>query len=448
MSDRIQHIPLGKIDGFAGDLVLATTSSTSRQVPKEQGTPVLDTDRKLGDIAYWGTNNTFPQDVITDINRASIISSVIERKVDMLVGSGLSYGTVELDQRTGLQMMRPVRNQQIDDWLEDSNISLYLHEAARDWYTYYNIFPELIMGRAKDRIVRIECKDASQVRLGTMDDQGNINDAYLADWRYPVTASGISAKLHALDPYFRVPEQILQLKKPRYILPIRVLDRGQFYYGLAPWNGLRVSGWVDLALRIAELKKAMLSNLMHLRYHIEFADAYWPTKYTDWDKKSDADKIKLMKSEVTAFDKWAKGAQGQGGVYWSTMLTSPHSKDMHSLVKINEMKMSLPEGAYLQDAQEADFIICRDLGLKPSLHGISPSKSGSSAGSGSEDRIARTNHILDNKLHADKILAPLQVVSRVNGWPKDIRFFFTSYYAATLDRTMQVTADPTSSSPN
>ena len=437
----IKHIDLPSVSGFVGRHVMATTPksvASAEKSPYTGGTAVLDKDRKLTGIAYWGDGNRFPQDVITDISTTSLIPSVIDRKVDMLVGSDISYGTVEFDAGTGRRFMRPKRIDYIDDWLEASNISLFIHEAARDWYTYYNIFPELTMGRGRDRIVGIECKDASQVRLSTMNDKGDINEAIIGDWKYGYSMYQDFPRIHALNPYFRVAEQVLQLKKPSYILPTRILDRGQFYYGIAPWNGLRASGWLQVAKRVPELKMHLLSNLMHLRYHIEFAASYWTNKYKDFDAKSEAEKISIISSEVSAFDSWAKGDKGQGGVYWSTMVESIGNSDLQSLVKINEMKMSLPEGAYLQDAQEADFIICRDLGLKPSLHGISPSKSGSSPGSGSEDRIARTNHILDQSLHADKVLSALNVVRQVNGWPRNIRFFFNSYYAATLDRTMQV----------
>lgn len=436
MKSEIVKVDLPGLSGFAGASILATTPTTASQF--SGGTPVLDRLRNTSEIAWWGGANQFPQDVIRDISTTSLMGAVIDRKVDMLVSGGLGYGTVEFDPATGQERIKPLRIPEIDDWMEDTNIPLYLHEAARDWYTFYNIFPELTMGRAKDRIVGIECKDASQMRLGTMDDKGMISSAYLGDWANSAGFTNYDAKLYALDPYFRVPEQVLQKAKAKYILPVRVLDRGQFYYGIAPWNGLRASGWLDVARRVPVLKMHLLQNLMHLRYHFEISELYWPKKYKDWDSKSEAEQLSLMTAEVANFDKWARGEKGQGGTYWSSMFQAAHDKSLESYVKINEMKMSLPEGAYLQDAQEADFIICRDLGLKPSLHGISPSKSGASAGSGSEDRVSRTNHILDNKLHADKILAPLNVVRKVNGWRKDIRFYFNNYYAATLDRTMQV----------
>lgn len=435
-----EHIQLPDVSFFIdGETAMVTKKETYGGPTK-----VVEELRQSGQIAFWGERrNDFPQRVIDDLRTTSLIPAVIERKVDMLVGGGIQYGTVKYDERTGLETMHPMRVAEIDDWLEDTNAQLYTEEAARDWYTYYNIFPEITMGRAYDRILGLGCQDAAQVRLGVMDDKGRITKAYLNDWRNS-HGLGDAIPRHALDPRYRVHQQVLNQRKAHYILPIRILDRDQFYYGLAPWNGLRVNGWLQVAKRVPELKLQLIKNLWHIPLLFEVDEAYWPRKFKDWNKKSEVEQIDLMRTEHNALSNWAKGSQGQGGTFMSTMLSNVVGKDQVHLVKLTAIPFKTPEGAYIEDSQEAEFIICRDLGLKPSLHGISPSKSGSSPGSGSEDRMARTHHVLDQKRHADRILSPLRLTSRVNGWDekygKDQRltWWFKNYYAATLDRTMQV----------
>lgn len=427
----ITRVDLPKVTMFAGSHVMATTRRPS-------STPVLDPKRSIGPIAFWGDDNLFPQQVIHDIERTNIMAPVINRKVDLLTSGGLGYGKVEFHAQTGTNRIRPMNLPDINRWLEDSNIDLYYREAAREYYTYYNIFPELVMGRAKDRVVELVCHDSSFVRLATMNDSGSSPLAYMADWAAGAGSTDADRVVPALEQYSVAADEALRLAKPRYILPTRELGGGKHYYALAPWNALRVSGWVDVASRVPELKMHLFKNLMHLRYHFDIAPEYWPSKFLNWDKMENDEKVTTMTEEIRAFDTWAKGEQGQGGALWASMHRPNSDKPAEALIKINEMNMKLPEGAYLQDAQESEYIICRDLGLKPSLHGISPSKSGSSPGSGSEDRVARTNHILDNKGAADLILKPLQVVARINGWPQGIKFFFNNYYAATLSRTMQV----------
>lgn len=437
----MQHVDLPTASLLIGSSVMATAD-----LEYTGPTAVVEAHRLPADVAFWGTNNRHPQDVIEDVKRVNVVSAVIERKVNMLYSGRLTYGTIDYDERLGMEVMRPIRQAEIDDFLGESNADLYCREGLNDWYTFYNVFPELKMGRNKDRVVGLGCQDASHVRLGTMSDKGEISKAFIGDWS-GIGRGGDAFELAALDPYFRVAQQMLEKRKLRYILPLRILTRGQFYYGLAPWNSLRASGWLDVAKRVPAMKKQLLEQIQHIRYHIEFSEQYFPVKYKTWDKMTPEERAAIFKTEVSEFDKWAKD-KGQGGTYMSIMLESQFTKEQRSLVKIHPMKLELPEGAYLQDAQEADFIICRDMGLKPSLLGISPSKSGSSPGSGSEDRVSRTNHILDCKGDQDMVLKPFEHISRVNGWDKKygkgqrLKFWFQNYYAATLDRTMQVDPKP------
>lgn len=431
---EVVHIPMPTAGLFVkkGGQALVTTRTESYTGP----TPVPHKLVESGLVAQWGPGNNHPQRVIADKRSTSLMAAVIERKVSLLISGGLRYGKVVINEYTGEERMIPMRVPEIHRWLQDTNIKLYLREAANDWYTYYNVFAEYRFNRGYDRVLGLGCQDASHVRLGVMNDKAEITKAYLADWGNSAT-EGEAIELPALDPYFRVADQLRNLKQPRAILPIRHLNDGQFYYGIAPWDGLRANGWLDVSKRVPMLKKLLLEGLMHIRYHIEIDERYWQIKYPDWANKKAEDRIALMKKEVEDLEEWLTGT-GQGGAYLSTMKAAVSGNDQTSLVKIHDKKLTIPEGAYIEDSQEADFIMCRDMGLKPSMIGISPSKSGSSPGSGSEDRVSRTNHVLDSKPDQDMILEPLNHVRDVNGWDPEIEFWFSNYYAATLDRTMQV----------
>lgn len=433
MNEQVQVVELPTATLMIKGAVAVTTRKEAFTGPR----PVLDQGNMVGKVASWGVNNDFPQRVIDDKRRYSLMGAVIERKRNMLISGGLRYGKVKVDPNTGMELLVPAYDREVQQWLKTSNITLFLREAVRDWYTFYNVFPEFQLNRAYNKVVGIGCHDAAHVRLGLMDSKANITTAYVCDWRNDRIGAN-AFDMRALDPYTNIAQQVLELRAARAILPIRELGDDQFYYGLAPWDGLRSNGWLDVATRVPELKKLLLNNLMHIRYHIEIDEQYWPTKFKDWDKLSPEQKVTVFKAEVEAINEWAKG-EGQGGTFMSTMIAGPNDKEQRSLIRITEKKLTIDEGAYIEDSQEADFIFCRDMGLKPSLHGISPSKSGSSPGSGSEDRVSRTNHILDCKSDQDLLLEnTLGVVRDVNGWDPEYVFWFGNYYAATLDRTMQV----------
>ena len=79
--------------------------------------------------------------------------------------------------------------------------------------------------------------------------------------------------------------------------------------------------------------------------------------------------------------------------------------------------------------------------------GISPSKSGTSSGSGSADRVKRTNYLLGIRPHGARMLSVMDAVSELNGWNDKfnggmpLTWMFRSLHTATLDRTQQVAAE-------
>lgn len=407
--------------------------------------PVLDKLREGQVIAFWGSNNDKPQKIIEDIKAYPLMGGVIQAKIDLLYGGGIRYGRVIVDQLTGMERMIPMRDPVIDKWLRETNVNLYLRKAANDWYTYGNVFVELRMGKYQRYVHGIAVLDASQMRVSLQDTKTRrVDKAYLADWANNATDADATV-LPMLDAQFRTAEQVLTGSDTNYAYHITDLVNGQFYYGSPSWDGLRTNGWLAVAKRIPELKRHLLQNLMHIRYHIEFDERYFSHKYKDtWDKKSEVERMQLEQEETRLIREWLAG-KGQGGAWGTKMLAETLNNgkgDQMSLVRIHELKLTTAEGAYIEDSQETDFIFCRDMGLDPSLYGISPSKSGSSPGSGSDKRVARTNHVLNCKSHQDRLMEPLYLARDVNGWNEEIQFWMAGYYAASVDRTMSVDRMP------
>jgi hypothetical protein len=444
MSRTGHHIELPTASLFSSKqgAVIATTPKEAYDGPK----PVVEKLRAAGKVALWGAANDKPQRIVRDLKRTPVASNVLERKTNMLISGGLRYGTIDVDDSTGLEILRPKRIPEVEAFIRNSNVNLFLREATRDWYTFYNIYPEFRMGRGYDRITGIGVQDACHVRLSVQDEMGEINSAHIGDWANGDETDAF--ELPALDPYRNVANQLLRNKEARSILPVRVLGWDKFYYGEGPWHGLMLNGSFDIAARINELKLLLLNKVTAIKYFIEIDERYWPHVIAGYKDLKTEDKIAAMQEHVDSIEEWL-GKDGLGGAYMATMLSIGTEKGQTSLVKITPMKLDLPEGAYNEDSQEIHFIICRDMGLKPSLIGISPSKSGSSPGSGSEDRVARTNHILDSKPDQDMILSPLEVVRDVNGWDPELRFWFANYHVATLDRAMgAIDQNPATQSPN
>ena len=433
MSTQIEHIDLPNHIAITTPVAILTTRKESFEGP----TPVQEVMKDGGKVAFWGPSNDDPQRVNDDIFNYPLMSGVLDKKVELLTSGGVRYGYVKVDPHTGAENYIAVHDPVVEKFFSTSRIEeQYIPEAATDWYTYSNVFAELTRTKG-GKIWGIGAQDAGDIRLGAMNSKANITKAYMADWGGGAVETNADV-LRALDPYYNVAEQFVGMSDARAILPLRYLNRGRRYYGQTPWDGLRANGTVDIAKRIPKLKLLLLQNLMNLRYHIEVDERHWVTLYGEGFKKlSPEDKMAKMDAYAMLLDKWLR-KEGIGGAMTTSLLGGPEGRSQESMVRINEKRFTVPEGAYIEDWQETDFITCRDMGLKPSLYGISPSKSGSSPGSGSEDRVARTNHVLGCRRDQNKILEPLYVVRDVNGWDPKYKFWFASYHADTLDRTNQV----------
>ncbi|HRH68790.1 MAG TPA: hypothetical protein PLB89_04715 [Flavobacteriales bacterium] len=437
MSEQVNHIETANYTLITTPTAILTTRNEAYTGP----TPVQEKMPDGGLCAFWGLSNDQPQRVNDDIFNYPLMSGVLDKKVDLLLSGGCRYGYIEVDPNTGAEKYIAKYDAQVESWMKGCRFEeQYLPEAATDWYTYANLFVELKKNKGGNKLWGVGCQDAGDVRLGVMDKRAETTKCYIADWKGGA-AENDAFSLRTLDNYAGIAQQFIDMSDSRAILPLRYLVHGQRYYGKTPWAGLMANGTVDIAKRIPQLKNLLLQQLMNIRYHIEVDERFWAVLYGEavWKKFTRDEKQVQMDDYALRLDKWLR-KEGVGGAITTSMLPNVENKEQHSMVKINEKRFTLPEGAYIEDWQETDFITCRDMGLDPAIYGISPSKSGSSPGSGSQGRVLRTNHILNCRRDQAKILEPLELARDVNGWDPKYRFWFASYHAATLDRTNQVDA--------
>lgn len=418
------------------------------EAPKVKGyygstrTEKTDTLQADGDVAYWGPNNDFPQQVTREIKSSDLLMPLIRKQAKTMIGQGLVYGTTSINEETGEEKLRPMRVLEIDRWLKRTNSTKYLYESLIDWVSHGNVFAELQMAY-DGTVAGIYAQDANRCRLSRKDKSGMIRNCYLAgDWGLGGGDSKKRIKLTALDPDYDVAGQIASGTFSRAIIPIRLIVDDNDYYGQAPWHGLITSGWLEVAKAIPKLKKYLMENMMLIKYHIEIGQEYWELRYPGWGKMEQPKRAEIKKKVVTEFSKWAAGAEKAGRTMMTEMLLDEIKKDSYrSLWKITPLKLDIPTGAYIEDSQEADFHIVRAF-MDPSLFGIAPGKDRNSAGSGSDKRIAHTHHLIDNFIDTQLLLSPYDAVAEVNGWNEKygngqmLQFWFKAYHSATLDRTL------------
>lgn len=394
-------------------------------------------------VALWGEDNAWPQKVVEIMKTSDLLRPLQRKHAKRMMGQGLVYGTTTVNEETGEEKMKVMRVPEIEMAFRRTNMPLFLYEQWCDFLAHGTCFPEL-QTDYEGNVVGLYSQDATRCRLSLKDSNGRSTQCMLSGaWD---KAGGRAGKdvitLPALDPYFDVAGQIKSSKQSRFILPIRLLVDDNDYYGEAPWHGLIHSGWLDVAKAIPQFKIAYMKNVMLFRYHIEIAREYWDLQFPGFFKKPRAEQKKIKEDVVDGFTKWASGIEKGGKTLMTEMLTDELKKDQYrSLWKINQLKLELPTGAYIEDSAEVDAKIIRAF-MDSSLFAQTPSKDRNSSGSGSDKRVAHTQELIDNFIDSELLLTSVNVMFDVNGWHEKygkgeiLKVWFKSYHTATLDRTL------------
>lgn len=389
------------------------------------------------EIKNWGDDNNYPQWVLEQISDVTLVEPILDWKARALYSGGLAYGLLSVDDKGEEQFQRIV-DTEIEDWMEATDLDTYIRAASIQFYTFYNAFAQLTQSRSGQYITYLTPLDAVDCRYQRKDKKGLIKKVYVSpDWEKYNDKSSEVLKLDRYDPIRTNVKEWQGMPNHQFVYDLNSPSPGRAYYQKAPWHVI-LSTWLPIARAVPAFKKALLKNQLTIKYIIKVPEWWWEWKYKDWLAKSEKDRLKLIKLEKEEFEKFFKGDR-QGNSMMYTQRDSTHNKtysDWEVVVVDDKMKT----GMYIEDSQEADAHIFKNLGVDATLFGNGTGKDRSGAGSGSDKRVAWNNYIMMTKPHQDIILKPLQLISRWNGWQERLAgegqrlvWWMKNYQIARLD---------------
>src|SRR5690606_7365445 len=235
------------------------------------------------DIAEWGAEgyNLFPNDVIKDVKKSVELSTGLSFYTMSLVGSGLCYGYIRLDD-DGEE--RPIRvfEPEIEAFFRANQIVEQYTNIAYNYKSFWNVFNEIVLDRSRAKIVAIKNHKSHHCRFEKMNENtGIIRNVLLnADWENYKPDYTTSVPL--IDKSY-MPVETLRARKDSNRYMYTFAGPGtDIYYQTAPWNSVRESGWLPYLSTIPKFKLAIMKNQMLLRYHVQIPDYYWTDKYPTW----------------------------------------------------------------------------------------------------------------------------------------------------------------------
>lgn len=401
---------------------IAAVLSTEGYFPKASSTGIKTNNIiSIGDDTYsdkdmlhWGTDNLWPQNTYKLIRKDDILPALIKWKTDVIYGGGLVYGIefMQNDKRVFKELMID----EIDAWLEETDIDLYLNEAPRDFYSYGNFYPKLIPSVNAKNIAYLYAQDAQTCRMGKQGNNGHIHQVLThGDWE---NASLASKTYPAVDRYGNVQKQIAAMGQKHFMLPMFLRINGNVAYETPTWYGIVEGGWLELSQQIPIFKKTKMANSAVLRLHIQINEKYFTDRYPGWNsdkKKYTPEKVQeILSTEATALLDSISGHDKAGKLLMSGFKITPDGRT-EEMIKITRLDNEKEGGDYIEDSQESDYKKIRAFNVPPVLYGSTPGAK-NLAGSGSEGRVAMNHYIMTNFADQKRVLYPLQVIATRNNW--------------------------------
>ncbi|WP_201980358.1 hypothetical protein [Hymenobacter rubidus] len=419
--------------------------SGAPQAKKAKGQDIEPTDPQkrylgfaFGDMAPWGDDNLFPQQVLADMEKNTILPSVLERKTAIMYGEGIVYGIVEGFDADGNEVFKRQSVPEIDEFIRRTRLNRYGFEALHDINVFGNAFPELILSKDRKKIVGISAQEAIWCRY-QKPQQGKFQLVYInANWDYGGHPDDeYTTKVPIIDPYYDAVGNLqARTDSFKYIYPLSVPSPDKAFYQLASWNSVRRSGWLDVMAAIPEFKKMLFKNQLSIKYMVTIHHLYWDWKYGDWEGKTLDERRGLIEAELKAFNDVLAGTNGAGKTLMTTTIRNAKGEDIEAF-KVAAIDDKLKDGLYIEDSAEAASHVYTAVGVAPALMGVSPGKGmGGGAGGGSEPRVMFNNLISTVTFHQSLVLEPLELIAAYNGWDPRLKWRFQIPKAMSMSATL------------
>lgn len=362
-------------------------------------TPALQSSKEL---AYWGFDNYFPQNIIGVSLNNSITPGLLNFKANTLQkGLYLYEEQIVGGKREKVELI----DTELEDWLEEVDIEKYILGASQDAVYLMNVFAELIFSRGGGKVVGFARLDASNCRVSTdyktafvYSNWDKIGFGYNSDWAFPLVQKAGKVS-------------------PAMVYHSKNNFPGAMHYGVAPWIGSL--NWLKMANEIPIYKWASIKNGFSIKYHIEMPANYFTElypnshinpatgkNYNELDRQGKERELKRQMNDFLA------GAENAGKAFYSKFAIGPDGKPMAGW-KITPIEDKTKYNAYLEDFNTSNQAITSAHNINPSLASVNTE---GKLSSGSEMRNA-FNIFNEISLNSEKklILEPLL-------WAKNYNF--------------------------
>jgi hypothetical protein len=404
------------IEGYSAGVPVKNALSTKPDATITRFKDEKNPQQRNPNIKFWGDNNLWPNEAIDHVENNVLLSEAMRSRQAFHVGKGV-YPFMERVENNK-RIVEPVFDSEIEDFF-DLNLlnSHYFPESAGDYEIFKIIAPELVLSRDRKKINRIFHQKTFSMRWENQNPQTMLTEnVYFSDYWDMNPGVGDYVKRPALNPYYAT-EHLQQGKDFNYIFPCSLPSRRNRSYPLPSWFAIVLSKWLKISNAVPEVKDAIFTNQMILKYHVQIPYSYWPMKYKDWATMEQKERTGIVDTEIANLNTFLTDKKNSGKAFISGYGFDPITQREYPGFVISAIDDKLKEGAFIPDVKEAALHIAYGTGMHTALMGVNIAE-GQGGGSGSDIREA---YLLQQaKMGIDRFisLSPIDYTASFNGWKK------------------------------
>jgi hypothetical protein len=366
-------------------------------------------------ISPWGEkDNLWPCTVMDALRGCAPAQVCIEILSTVLYGNGVRV--YERDEAGESKAVFDVKQQA---WLRQTYINNYITQAATDYWTLANQFPQLIRNKAKKGFGYIANISAPFNRLGSLNkDKTGVDNIYI---------NGSWDKMPKVENCTKVPllnrfDALDQIKDnpdvDKFMWHTYAYTPGNIFYHDHPWHALVRNGTLDIFPEIPKIRKRRIKNAMFVKYHVRINEMYWwmlcggPDKgKTTWENMKTEERKKMRDSTYQKIDTHLAGSDNAFKGFFTPTWVTPQGTEIN-LVTIEKIETEVGESAAFDPDKQsnvADIFLAFGIPSAVANTVLSDTKS---RGGGSDIREGNTSMVGRMPMHRDVILEPVEFAMR------------------------------------
>lgn len=391
--------------------------------------------RQLDDFKYvpWYDDDNLPNKILEYVGKNEVLSAGTQFNISAIYGSG-----IKVQRKISEGEYQDVTDEKVLQFMEDNDLDRYLLEQISDLTYFFNVFPEIILDKAGKNILLLNSKEATYSRWAMMNEKTGLIEThfYSAEFmnqRATKDNTDVTPVLNPNNPLMDLRIRMSKNKKDRrFIIPVNFPTPGKSYYQRPYWWSVFESGWYDISMLIPSFKRALMTNQMTIKYHIELHEKYFDTIYEQENIRDAAKQAERRKEELQHIRDYLSGSEKAGKAMVSYVKYSGDGKSIN-MMKINVLENKFKGGEYIEDSTEASNILSYAMGVHPAIIGAAPGKNSGSL-SGTDKRELFTIKQAIVKPFRDMLLKPLYLIRNFNKWDRAIEFTIPDIHLTTLDK--------------